>query len=75
MRSVHNERALSSVIRRHGQSCGVTDTAQMTARPTQSSTAEVSAFSEGLIEFYPRSGLTGVVEIYRICGTEDDVAG
>ena len=31
-------------------------------------------FSEGLIEFYPRSGLTGIVEIYRICGTEGNVA-
>ena len=47
-------------------------------RPTQSSLVErlkFLHFSEGLIEFYPRSGLTGVVEIYRICGTEDDVAG
>ena len=31
-------------------------------------------FSEGLIEFFPRSGLTGIVEIYRICGTEGDAA-
>jgi hypothetical protein len=30
-------------------------------------------FSEGLIEFYPRSGFTGIVEIYRVCGTEGDV--
>jgi hypothetical protein len=37
-------------------------------------TAEVSAFPESLIQCHPRSGLIDIVEIYRTCGTEDNVA-
>jgi hypothetical protein len=37
-------------------------------------TAEVSSFPESLIQCHPRSGLIDIVEIYRTCGTEDNVA-